>query len=172
MKVCRLCKESYDLDFFHKNNSYSDGLDSRCKSCRHEIRVKNYNYESWRLYYQENKDRILKYSSEWAKKNKNRKLKVASEWRKTKPLYLQLKAVNDRLRATKNTPSWLTESHKDHISQFYKAAHELTLFYGIKYEVDHIEPIKGKTVCGLHVPWNLQILTQRDNRVKNNKLIP
>lgn len=42
--------------------------------------------------------------------------------------------------------------------------------FGLKYEVDHIVPIKGRNVCGLHVPWNLRAIPKEQNREKNNRL--
>ena len=45
----------------------------------------------------------------------------------------------------------------------YSDAAELTLLTGVRHEVDHIYPIKGRKSCGLHVPSNLQVITWKEN---------
>jgi 5-methylcytosine-specific restriction endonuclease McrA len=42
----------------------------------------------------------------------------------------------------------------------------------LKYAVDHIYPINSPVVCGLHVPWNLRVITREENAKKTNKLPP
>ena len=69
------------------------------------------------------------------------------------------------------TPPWLTEQHFEAIEQFYVEAARLQAVDGIQRHVDHIYPLQGKTVCGLHVPWNLQVLTATANMHKSARVI-
>lgn len=66
------------------------------------------------------------------------------------------------------TPAWLSEQHKNDILGVYEQARQLTKTSGEEHHVDHIIPLQGVLVSGLHVPWNLQILTALENMKKNN----
>jgi len=63
------------------------------------------------------------------------------------------------------TPKWLTPEQRAEIRAFYVRAKAM----GEGYQVDHIVPLRGRGVCGLHVPWNLQILTKAENIAKGNR---
>jgi 5-methylcytosine-specific restriction endonuclease McrA len=53
----------------------------------------------------------------------------------------------------------------------YLEAQRLTKLTGERYVVDHIIPLRSDIVCGLHVPWNLRVMTQEENLKKSNKLL-
>lgn len=68
------------------------------------------------------------------------------------------------------TPEWLSSDQLNQIERFYEHARDCTITVGEKYQVDHMVPLKGKNVCGLHVPWNLQVLPSDMNISKGNKM--
>lgn len=68
-------------------------------------------------------------------------------------------ARDKRLRNA--TPPWVDRAE-------LKRIYELAAWLGM--QVDHIHPLKGRNFCGLHVPWNLQLLTASENAAKGNRL--
>ena len=81
---------------------------------------------------------------------------------KNKVRYYSAVAQNSR-RLRSATPSW---ADKAAMRDFYERVKLCAALTGIDLTVDHIVPIKGDGVCGLHVPHNLQILKADDNRRK------
>jgi hypothetical protein len=70
-----------------------------------------------------------------------------------------------RTRVKSASPPWVDWKA---IRRIYAQCARVTADTGVEHHVDHIIPIKGKNVCGLHVPWNLQILPGAENRRKSN----
>ncbi len=77
------------------------------------------------------------------------------------------RAKRRKIRETKVCPPWVKTVD---LIQFYDKAKRITRETGVPHEVDHIFPIQPrcKKFSGLHVPWNLQVLTRAQNRVKSN----
>lgn len=79
-------------------------------------------------------------------------------------------AANVRARQARKlnaTPAW---ANLDAIAAIYQLARDVTELTGVEHEVDHIIPLKGRNVCGLHVENNLQVLPKAANRKKGNRL--
>jgi hypothetical protein len=74
------------------------------------------------------------------------------------------------LRKIKATPPWLTQEHRAQIEAIYLQSQIWSEVTGVPYHVDHIVPLKGKNVCGLHVPWNLRSIKGAENLKKSNKV--
>lgn len=109
-------------------------------------------------------------SSRWRKINpnhENTKL-VKKNWDKTHPDQKYKDTAKRRALKLKRTPSWLNDGHWFEIHSIYKFCSAFRKV-GFNWHVDHIVPLQGKNVSGLHAPWNLQVLTAKENLSKNNR---
>lgn len=78
------------------------------------------------------------------------------------------KRAKSRAKLHQRVPKWLTDKDWDAINSIYKQAADLEKDTGKRWEVDHIIPLNGKNVSGLHVPDNLRVVPREANRAKSN----
>jgi hypothetical protein len=119
-------------------------------------------------YYARNREKVI----ERSQSRPSEKVRVYKEdYKQRNPdLYKTLVSLRRR-RFRLATPKWLTAEQKLEIRLMYRLAIELSRRTGVRHVVDHIVPLHGETVCGLHVPWNLRVITQDVNLRKSNKLV-
>ncbi len=107
------------------------------------------------------KDRASK--RKYAEKNKEKHSLATEKYRKANPDYYRQYTILRNRNVRQACPKWLSEFDLLWLDEIY----DLAVKRGL--EVDHIVPITNKKVCGLHVPWNLQLLTRAENARKSNK---
>lgn len=170
-KKCKTCLQVKALGEFHKAKGCKDGRRGQCKSCFHAAAA---------LRNSKKREEVRAYKKEWYHQNKNKirqyndardpvkKKESQKKWRQENPE--KLCAATSRYRAAKlrRSPEWLTEEHHWMIQEVYEIAKLRTDATGVPHEVDHVVPLQGDVVSGLHVPWNLQVIPARENRSKGN----
>lgn len=98
-------------------------------------------------------------SSKWQKQNRGRMNEIARAFHRRNPEKREAFTALRRAAKLQATPPWLTAEHKAQMREMYRTRPQ-------GHEVDHIVPLQGENVCGLHVPWNLQHLPMLENRKK------
>lgn len=106
----------------------------------------------------------------WHFQNPEKSKECSNRWKQANPAKGNAAKARRRAAKLQATPKWLTVFDLQYIAHLYIQAKELEKIDGIVYEVDHIIPLNpmNKSVCGLHVPWNLQILTKTENAKKKD----
>lgn len=155
MKLCVKCEIEKPYEVFTIRKDSKDGYRNTCKDCS-----RLYDKQRWNG---ERREKALQRLGSAYRKNKNHWAKKHKEWaqkNKHKINAIQAKRRSAKLNAT---PNWLTISDFLAIREMYKIA------ANFNEHVDHIVPLQGKDVCGLHVPWNLQTLPAIQNLKKGNR---
>tara|TARA_R110002126_G_scaffold279945_1_gene427065 strand:+ start:372 stop:830 length:459 start_codon:yes stop_codon:yes gene_type:complete len=152
MRTCSLCKTDKPLSEY---GSKGAGLQARCKPCHTAANLANRKLKGRKT---SEKTRLGASARTRAYHKDNRDL----------PDYRTKRAATAGKRRSKLDKSTFAGYDKE-IQNFYWLARDLKSVTGEEYHVDHIVPINGKNVCGLHVPWNLQVLPADINMSKGNR---
>jgi hypothetical protein len=122
--------------------------------------------DAGRRYYEKNKEQVKARAAARPAEEKGRWKKAHKA--KNPEYYKVLNSLRKR-RHRLATPKWISFQQKQAIKALYQQAMTLTSITGERYVVDHIVPLINPKVCGLHVPWNLRVITQEENLKKSNK---
>lgn len=116
-------------------------------------------------YRAENLEKVRKRQRELFSRPEVREARNAKsrEWSKANPAKTCFYARQRRLHMKQAAPSWLTDDDWGKMNAFYFEAKRLTEETGVEHHVDHIVPLKGLNVCGLHIPSNLRVLPALEN---------
>lgn len=148
-----------------ESERYRNSADVRAKKAASDkLRYKGYTDE--RRY--KNKLRYHNHLKNDPEYKRKKKLSGAS-YAKNNAAKLNARSAFRRSLRIKATPKWLSEDHHGGMELLYHWARVMHKFTGVAHDVDHIVPLKNDLVCGLHVPWNLQVMTSADNRAKWNR---
>ena len=188
-KICKRCDKEKSSLKYGKDPKFKDGTNSICKECistqrstfyaNNKDRLKRtarevYNPEAKKIYREKNAEKSRAYAKAYHLQNSDRinegqRKRYYTEDGKASAVARVAKRRAVKLKAT---PEWVLNNEDEmwKIRQFYVHAKEQEELTGVKFHVDHIIPLQGKTVCGFHCVDNLQIITAHENLSKNNRL--
>lgn len=159
-KICNKCCIDKPFTEYTRDRCSKWGFKSMCTNCRSKRR-KELDIQNPEVLIQQRKRTYQNCKERRLLENKINYLK--------RPHIHIAKARRYELSKINRTPKWLSKSDLDMIKSYYALSKRLTTCLGIEYHVDHIIPLRGKNVSGLHVPSNLQVIPATINMSKRNK---
>jgi hypothetical protein len=189
-KSCPKCGAEKVRTAFYADKSKANGLSTYCRGCCIEASHlrQNANPEKYRKYlrryyrknlteaklqrkawYEANREGVALVTDAWRRANPAKANEYSRRYRKANPAKRAMLIAKYRAAQFQRTPPWLTQAHLAEIEGQYHFAKVMERITGRKYHVDHIEPLQGEDVSGLHVPWNLRSIPAIENISKGNR---
>jgi hypothetical protein len=135
---------------------------------QYRLRKKEQVKQQKQQYYLDNKDKIAEKSKLLYLANAEKVKQRVKLWKENNREKHNANCMERHTKKMQACPSWLSEDDKWFIQEAYHIAKLRSEVTGVKHHVDHIVPLRSKQVCGLHVPWNLQVITASENCSKRN----
>lgn len=157
-KICRICENEQPISDFHRDKIKADGYASQCKECKAAYK---------RVWRKKNRTVIYAHKKEWGRKNGDQNEAVGLYRNGRVIPYFKTRAEINAGKHARKKERRVAFDQKG-ISAFYRERDLLNEFTDDVWEVDHIIPLCGELVSGLHVATNLQVIKANDNRDKSN----
>ncbi len=125
--------------------------------------------QSKKRYYAVNREQVIERAKATPPSLKNA---YRSAWKRANIDWVRADTSARRKRYRQATPPWFDADMRAEVREMYRVAYRLSKMTGRRHHVDHIYPLRSDSVCGLHVPWNLQVLPWEENAVKSNAVPP
>lgn len=166
-KALEVGSRGFDCVVCNKTTTKKAGKKGYCVTCYGKER-KAYR-DKW---VRENSDKVRGYYKKYNAKGKRNFSYKEHYWSDPEKARSKGRRDTAKRRASKlnAVPSWLTDFDKFAIEEIYELAKQRSTLTGIEWHVDHIVPLQGKLVCGLHTPTNLQLMPATLNLRKSNSL--
>jgi phenylalanyl-tRNA synthetase alpha subunit len=160
-KICSSCQKEKSLDAFYKQSMRGlFGVRGSCKECD-TVKKKEY-----RLI---NKDGLKVLKKAEYERNKQKHLDTKKQYRQLNKGKINALVAARKAVIKQRTPVWLSKVDVERIKNEYQLASLLSKLTKEPWHVDHIIPLQGKYVSGLHIPSNLRAIRGAENISKKNK---
>ena len=166
MKTCNYCRIEKPKTAFYKKPTAKDGLFWWCQDCHKEkMKAKYHQLASIPEYRNAEKTRV----GMFLQNNPDKRREYSKRYLENNRAKINAKLSKRYAAKRSRTPVWLSKEDVWLIEQAYEIAQLRSQVFGFQWHVDHVMPLQGKLVSGLHVPHNLQVIPAWDNRSKSNK---
>jgi hypothetical protein len=154
------------------HNSFRETRSGGCIECKNAYKraryhavTKTHQNEKSRSWKAENKARVKAYNEAYRKANPQ----YFKQWKQENKGLVNASTYKRRAGKMHRTPNWLLEDDLWLIKEIYDLATLRTKKLGLDWHVDHIIPLQGELVSGLHTPDNLQVIPAAQNILKGNR---